>query len=123
MLDDLAGSGSRDTGLMRSSCREGCHGPARVAKLTMPFRMPDTGFHSFSPKTCLVHWQAALRRFSCCLVLDHVPTLGEQTVLDARNANHDPVRRSPEYRPWSMTGHDQRVFLARLRRSSHEQSW
>ena len=42
------------------------------------------------------HGPPALRRLSGCLVLDDVPMLGEQSVFDTQDVDHDPVHWLPD---------------------------
>src|ERR1700680_2778530 len=48
------------------------------------------------------HWSTALRLFSCGLVLNHVPVLDEQSVLETNDIGGDPVHRRAKARETAM---------------------
>src|SRR6476620_8657853 len=52
------------------------------------------------------HWQATPRLFVGGLVLNDVPMLDHDAVIDAKNVRRDPVRRLPETRESPMQDHE-----------------
>ncbi len=64
----------------------------------LPARASAGGIRTLQGKLVAEHGKAALRRLAPCFVLDHVPVLGQNSILDANDVRYNPVDRLPNAR-------------------------